>query len=99
MNQQLTPEQQKGNLLREFDGMVKLAAIDRELCVDVAAGVFGRNNGGDHNAARAQAENAVTTIEMMAQGQFGFSRAAKSMQQYFHMEESVVQYIDGEIIE
>lgn len=79
----LTNEQQKGNLLKEFDGFTKMAERDPDLCVDLAMGVFGRRNGGDYNAARIQAENAVEAIGMMARAEFGFDRAAKSVEKYF----------------
>lgn len=98
MSKCLTPEQQKGNLLREFDGFAKLAKYSPDFCVDVAAGVFGRRNGGDHNAARAQAETAVTTIHLMAEGGFGFPRAAKAVQEYFDSE-CGEEYIDVEWID
>jgi hypothetical protein len=99
MSKQLTHEQHKGALLKEYDGFAKMAKRDPDLCVDLAMGVFGRLNGGDYNSARAKAETAVETIHMMSRGEFGFDRAAKTVQEYFpaaddHFENT---YIDDDI--
>lgn len=83
MSTQLTHEQRKGNMLREFDGLTKLAAICPDFVVDVVSGRLGEINGGDYNTARSEAKTMVTGFEMMAKGTFGFDRAAKAVQPYF----------------
>lgn len=99
MSKQLTHEQHKGNLLKEYDGFAKMAKRDPDLCVDLAMGVFGRLNGGDYNSARVKAETAVETIQMMSRGEFGFDRAAKSVQKYFPAADEPCEntYVDDEI--
>ncbi|OEZ59880.1 hypothetical protein [Duganella sp. HH105] len=96
MQSKLTIEQQKGNMLREYDGFVKLAAIDPDLCIDVATSKLGQRNGGDFNELRKQAETAVATIQLMGQGGFNFTAAAKAAQQYFAPECIVAVYFDGD---
>lgn len=83
MTKILTHEQQKGNLLKEFDGFANLAAINPEFCVDLFRGSFGKLNGGDFNAADVQAKAAVTAVNMMARGECGFGNAAKNVKAYF----------------
>lgn len=95
MCKKLTHEQQKGNLLKEFDGFAKLAEIDPELCVDVFRGRFGRLNGGDFNAAEVEAHTAFNTVKMMANGEFGFGHAAKSAKVYYQLEDGTVEDLDS----
>lgn len=96
MSKEFTHEQRKGNLLREYDGFAKMAKRDPDLCVDLAMSAFGRRNGGDYNAARVKAETAVEAINMMARGEFGYDRAAKSVEKYFPSVDETVE--DGEDI-
>lgn len=83
MTDRLTREKQKGNVLREYDGMFNLNDIDPDLREDLITSRFKRMQDCSYDEANEQARTAMKTIDMMANGEFGFANAAKAAKAYF----------------
>jgi len=83
MGKELTYEQQKGNVLKEYDGMQSLNSIDPHFREDVFTGCFKRKLGCSYDEANRMAQTAMMTVDMLANREFDFASAAKAAKAYF----------------
>lgn len=83
MAKELTHEQQKGNVLKEYDGMKDLNSIDPNLREDLFTSRFKRKLGCNYDEANKMAQTAMMTVDMLANREFNFASAAKAAKVYF----------------